>query len=51
MNIAIVSKIVLTTVDVLIAGMCLIVGHKDKDYSKFTLPIIFIILNIGGMWI
>ena len=51
MNIPMIFKIVLTTIDVLCIVICLMAGYKEKDYSKFVLPVIFIVLNIGGMWV
>lgn len=44
-------KTVITTVDVLMALLCVIAGHKENDYVKFVIPIVFILVNIGGMWI
>lgn len=51
MNIPMIFKIVLTTIDVIVAFLCLIAGYKEKDFSKFTAPIIFIVLNAGGLWL
>ena len=51
MSVRDVIKIVLTTFDVMIALICLFVAHKDNDYKKMTVPIVFILVNAGGMWI
>ena len=50
MNIAIITKIVLTTVDALIAGILAWLSVKD-DKKSYISPVVFILLNIGGMWI
>lgn len=44
-------KTVITTVDVLMALLCVMAGHKERNYMKFVILIVFILVNIGGMWI
>ena len=51
MSIAEIFKIVLTTLDVAIVLICLMAASKDGDYKRMTIPIVFILVNIGGMWI
>ena len=51
MNISEIFKIVLTTIDVIMALICLFAASKDGDYKRMTIPIVFILVNAGGMWI
>ena len=51
MSIAEIFKIVLTTFDAMIALICLMAASKDGDYKRMTIPIVFILVNAGGMWI
>ena len=51
MNISEIFKIVLTTIDVIMALICLFAASKDGDYKRMTVPIVFILVNAGGLWI